>query len=312
MTPPRRPEARVLRTVAVAALTTLALAGCGSRTAPGAGDRTTAGGEGTAVTGHLLEPGTLLAGHGMVLQADGEPAQLCLGAVAESYPPQCGGPELVGFPGWEALPGHESASGTTWSEAYVVGSYDGERFTLDRPPTPDPPPGWEPVTSADPPFPQLCEDPAAGVDGSRDGTTEDALLARERATQAAAELEGYVTAYLSGADPTGSAAEVLNVVVTGDAATARDALREVYQGPLCVEQREGLPTQAQVRSAQAALGPQTVPGFLHSGSGVDAVLDVGVVVADRATVATVLRLVSPWLSPEQVRVSGALRPYRQP
>lgn len=68
-------------------------------------------------------------GQGTVLQVDDAPPQFCLGAVAESYPPQCSGPELIGWD-WDAVDGDESASGVTWGTYAVWGAWDGERLTV--------------------------------------------------------------------------------------------------------------------------------------------------------------------------------------
>ena len=40
------------------------------------------------------------------------------------YPPQCGGPEIVGWD-WDAVDLEESASGVTWGTYAVVGTWDG-------------------------------------------------------------------------------------------------------------------------------------------------------------------------------------------
>jgi hypothetical protein len=72
-------------------------------------------------------------GQGTVLQLDGEPAEFCLGAVAESYPPQCSGPEIVGWD-WATVDGAESASSVTWGTYAVQGTWDGERMTVTQPP----------------------------------------------------------------------------------------------------------------------------------------------------------------------------------
>jgi len=66
-----------------------------------------------------------------VLEAGASGPQLCH-AVAESYPPQCSGPQIVGWD-WEAVEGEESASGVTWVDAVLTGTWDGERFTVTRP-----------------------------------------------------------------------------------------------------------------------------------------------------------------------------------
>jgi hypothetical protein len=67
-----------------------------------------------------------------VLEVDSGP-MLCLGPVAESYPPQCDGPPIVGWD-WSTLDGRQTASGVTWGAYAVQGEWDGEVFTLTRPP----------------------------------------------------------------------------------------------------------------------------------------------------------------------------------
>lgn len=65
---------------------------------------------------------------GTVLEADDGP-ELCLGPIAESYPPQCSGPPVVGWD-WGTVEGEESASGVTWGAYAVQGDWDGETFTV--------------------------------------------------------------------------------------------------------------------------------------------------------------------------------------
>ncbi|GAB3175829.1 hypothetical protein GCM10027059_49830 [Myceligenerans halotolerans] len=66
----------------------------------------------------------------MVLQEGDGPPELCLGGVASSYPPQCGGPEIAGWD-WDAVES-ESAQDTTWGEYAVEGTWDGETFHLTQ------------------------------------------------------------------------------------------------------------------------------------------------------------------------------------
>ena len=55
--------------------------------------------------------------------------ELCLGPVAESYPPQCSGLPLVGWE-WASHRGSfEEAQGTRWGSYAVGGTWDGETFT---------------------------------------------------------------------------------------------------------------------------------------------------------------------------------------
>lgn len=103
-----------------------------------------------------------------VLQVDDAPPQLCLGAIAESYPPQCGGPEVVGWD-WSAVEGEETASGVTWGAYAVWGDWDGETLTVTREPIlaalydpmvdPEVPNPWDPSLPAGP----LPEDEARSL-----------------------------------------------------------------------------------------------------------------------------------------------------
>ncbi len=58
-----------------------------------------------------------------VLESAEHGPELCVGGVAESYPPQCSGPSVAGW-SWDLLEGEQSANGTTWVEGYLVGTWD--------------------------------------------------------------------------------------------------------------------------------------------------------------------------------------------
>ncbi|MHA7294767.1 hypothetical protein [Arthrobacter sp. HLT1-21] len=76
---------------------------------------------GIAAAGEVLAQGTILQ------QGDSLP-QLCLGGVAESYPPQCSGPDLLNWD-WDAVDQEETASGVTWGAYALQGTWDGTAFT---------------------------------------------------------------------------------------------------------------------------------------------------------------------------------------
>lgn len=82
----------------------------------------------------IAAPGEVV-GQGTVLQLDGEEAQFCLGAVMESYPPQCSGPVIVGWE-WPDDGMFESASRVTWGTYALTGTWDGVEFTPTQPPIP--------------------------------------------------------------------------------------------------------------------------------------------------------------------------------
>lgn len=65
---------------------------------------------------------------GMVLDT-GDGAQLCLGAVTKSLPPQCSGIPLTGWD-WDANPEHERRGEARWGTFSVTGTFDGEQFAV--------------------------------------------------------------------------------------------------------------------------------------------------------------------------------------
>lgn len=132
-------------------------AGIGSSPAP------TSSGSPTWDASNAAPPEGRVIGTGTVLDVAGE-AQLCLGVVAESSPPQCTGIPLDGWT-WEGVDGSETSGDTTWGTYAVYGTFDGERYTVTDPPIM--------LALYDPVRP---EDPANGVDG----TGSDADLMRVR------------------------------------------------------------------------------------------------------------------------------------
>ena len=117
---------RVLR-VLLAASVVLVLAGCAGSSGGGS-----AGGSDAPWTPPTPALPAEVSAVGTVLEADGGP-ELCLGPIAESYPPQCSGPPVVGWD-WSAVDGEETASEVTWGAYAVWGDWDGETFTLSREP----------------------------------------------------------------------------------------------------------------------------------------------------------------------------------
>jgi len=56
--------------------------------------------------------------------------ELCLGPIAESYPPQCGGPPIRGWR-WTDYEGHYDQVGQVrWGEFVVTGTWDGDTFVV--------------------------------------------------------------------------------------------------------------------------------------------------------------------------------------
>jgi hypothetical protein len=132
-----RPQHRTVPTVVAVALS-LALAGvlvaCATPASPGS----------------TADPAPAapveVAGEGTVIQVGDAAPELCLGAVAASDPPQCTGPEIVGWD-WDSVDGDTTTAGTTWGTYAITGTWDGQRLTVssaiqlalyDPMPIPDP------------------------------------------------------------------------------------------------------------------------------------------------------------------------------
>ncbi|MBD8870526.1 hypothetical protein [Nocardioides donggukensis] len=137
-------------------LACLLLAGCG-----GAGDvqATDPGAEPSAQPGAEAMPTDIPPADGTVATRalgtvlDTGSPELCLGAVAESWPPQCRGIPLRDWD-WSSLDGVFERSGDTrWGEFFVAGTFDGTAMTVrqavpaalhspvSEPPGPEPDPG---------------------------------------------------------------------------------------------------------------------------------------------------------------------------
>jgi hypothetical protein len=195
----------------------------------------------------------------MVLD-DGDGPEMCLGGVAESYPPQCGGPALTDFE-WGDV-GFEEASGVRWGSYALTGTFDGTAFTVT-----DAIPAALYDVMAEPeqdPLAAACDDASTTDTAKATPEDMDATLA------AASALPTYATAWLSG--------NTINVAVTEDAEGAEAELRKTWGGMLCVTTVER--TEADLNTInqelQAALGEQ----LLTSGSFVPDSLDAQVVFDD--------------------------------
>jgi hypothetical protein len=134
---------RGLLQLACTAVGLLALSGCAGSADPGSSPPTAPGEfPRPAAAGEVLAQAT-------VLQKDGEQPQLCLGAVAQSYPPQCGGPPVLGWD-WSAAEQAESASGVTWGSYAITGTWDATAFTVTQSPVPLS--LYDPLANIDPRF----------------------------------------------------------------------------------------------------------------------------------------------------------------
>jgi hypothetical protein len=191
------------------------------------------------------------------------PPQLCT-LVMASYPPQCGeGIEVVGWD-WTGLDGHETAGIVRWGEYVVIGTYDGERFTVTEPPTPAPPP--TPESGLIPSTP--CPAPPQGWGVIDAATTGYAAL--DAAVAYAEAQPDYAALWLD--------SSILNVQFTGNLESHERALRAIWGGALCVSMAER--TAAEVEAIRAALqdelGPRVATAIHGAGRiGLQVVVDDG-------------------------------------
>lgn len=205
-----------------------------------------AGAGGTVFAG----PGTEVAGEAMIYRGEGAQSPvLCLGPVLTSYPPQCGGPTLLGEFSWDEVE-FEEASGVRWTNDYyrVQGFFDpadGEYGSLHlSAPLREPDNaelgkmepggqdlggqdlGEQDLGGQDPgelDFPQLCDDPLRGADPALTG------IEAENALHAELAQLNVVDVWVS------NGRDAFNVVVRGDAEQVHAHLRTVWGGELCVE-----------------------------------------------------------------------------
>jgi hypothetical protein len=214
--------------------------------------------------------GTVLESTGVVGTAHG--AQLCLGIVLASYPPQCGGPDIAGWD-WSAAEGEQSAGGTTWGRYVVTGTFDGSTLTVTWPP--------RRATAEDdasrarpaPSFRTRCRAPAGGwIRRGQGDPNWNAILgtAAVRYLNRTGDLGGYWV------DQTKDRT-IVNVRVVRNVATHRVELRRRFRGNLCVTQR-GWSERALLRVLNQAIAAVPPAGRLGGGTDiVDSHVDIDVV-----------------------------------
>ncbi|SEF14974.1 hypothetical protein [Jiangella alba] len=204
--------------IVAAPVAALLLAACGDEEAPRSASPSDAPSS--------ADSGQLYTGIFTVLEGYGHGPQLC-SMVAESYPPQCGGPDIAGW-NWDQAPDAESANGVTWGFYSVTGTWDGTTFTLTEPPLSGA--ATSPVLPDDAvlDFTPPCEPPAGGW------VVVDAATANE-AGRAAAEDYAYAQPDFAGTWIDSFARpNILTFSFTGDLERHETALRGLWGGPLCV------------------------------------------------------------------------------
>ena len=234
---PARPTAMSGRAlVATGLVAGLLTTGCGSETTSSGGGDDDAFVDSSAPSVNLVPAGYdgRFRTSATVLESPEHGPQLCY-AVLESFPPQCGGPDVAGWD-WSDVT-HESARGTRWGSYTVVGTFDGERFTLTEPPSVDSGtgrPGGDQLATP-------CPEPDGGWQPVDPSTATQAAL--DEAVRRAGDVAGFGGVWIDQRITAKELTErnandpkrlVLNVTTAGDPEEMQRAVREVWGGSLCV------------------------------------------------------------------------------
>jgi hypothetical protein len=224
---------RLLRSTGLALALTAAACGSddggGSGSGPGA-DRAEAGSDVPTYEGNFT-----------VLESADHGPQLCW-IIATSYPPQCGGLDVVGWD-WSSVDDETTAGTTIWGDYHLTGTYADGAFTLTEPPSPPDAGDTTDPGISEPDFGPACDEPAV-VDAGQ-GITEWMSVGLD--------APGVVTTWVTDPGPDGTGPFVANVVVLpGSGAAITDHIRQTYGGPLCMVERQG-PTEAELNAIQQEL-----------------------------------------------------------
>jgi hypothetical protein len=299
---------RSLPVLVALALTLSLVTGCGADDEPvTAGDEAPPDDTERPASGAATQRYTATA---TVLESREHGPQLCLGAVQLSYPPQCGGPDLIGW-AWDAVDGVERANGITWGDYTVVGTWDGRALTLTepaRPPQPYTGPGLDRDRFATP-----CPEPEGGWQvGDAERATDQAMQDALAHAQAQPEFGGaWIDQSINPAarsdqrdeaamnDPTRL---VLNLRFAGDLDRHEAEARQRWGGALCVSAAAAsLADLEDLRQeVQEMVGDQMLFSSIDEVTGR---VEIGVIVDDGMQ-----RRMDERFGEGAVLVSGALRP----
>lgn len=243
------------------------------------------------------EPAAVRTAEPITVLDDGEGPEACLGGVLESYPPQCGGPDVLGWD-WDALDlPYEEASGVRWGTFVLEGVFDRSADTLEVTEVIDP--AEVEVSDAAPSvWTTPCEEPDGGWRVTDDSRVSEADL--DTAVTFASGLPSFSQVWIDQSpnpaadaepDDDADAAEIesdmndpmftiLNVAISDDDVEGAEAeIREHWSGMLCVSQ--GAATAGELEEIQSALHDArddilyTVPNPVAGSIDVSVVFDDG-------------------------------------
>ncbi len=220
-----------------------------------------------------------------VLESDAHGPMLCLGVILDSLPPQCGDVPITNW-SWNDVDGEEQVAGTTWGEYHVVGTFDGESFTVTEVGPPRRSPSEDNEDAIDTP----CPEPDGGWQASDPDRVSDRDWERTAAAaRKASDFAGVWIDHVAVTDPESGVERtgiILNVAFTGDLERHEAELRETWGGPLCVVEHPR--TLRELRGIQRELGDIAEEEFelqilWSSSSEVHGVVEIGVVTIDAET-----------------------------
>lgn len=195
----------------------------------------------------------------MVLEDKWGGPRACVGGIAMSYPPQCGGPDIVGWD-WSRVKDYEggprAAGKARWGDYMLAGIYEPRQDRLSLTEVPISSKEYRRTHKPDDlagepdPFTTPCRTPPGGWRVLNPATTNDeALDEADRVARSHREFgelwgdhsrnpardipsdELTLADEIAVNDPTKM---TLNVTTTGDIAEMRDDIRDVWGGALCV------------------------------------------------------------------------------
>ena len=311
---------RTIPTLLITGAALAAASGCGTQISPGTGDDGTSSTTSTALIApgaELIAPGTELVGVGTVLEQGAAGAQLCLGAIEDSLPPQCSGPAIARWD-WAQASGSQEANGVRWGTYAVIGTFDGDTFNLTRPPlAPEAYQGPRPeAPSYD--FRTPCPEPDGGWRPLDLARTTDAALgatltaAQARADYAASWVDQSLNPASSETDTSSGSALmndptqlILNLRVTGNLAAAEQAARATWGGALCVS--KATHTEKELLDIMAAIQTSEGPVLEGSPDGISVQVSMSVLFDD----GSLQRRLDATYGPGLVRVRSQLVPYHE-
>lgn len=198
---------------------TAILAGCASAAAPG--------GTPPENGGDPARPLLTTRHAATVIESGDGGVQMCIGPIAMSYPPQCGGPALVGWDWAEWSGAYAESGGVRWGEFALTGTFDSEALTF----TPETIEPWR-------------DDRTVADDRSRVPTAGAGATPEQQLAESASSPE----------------LTIINVRVVGDLEAGTIELRRIWGGMLCVS--GATRTQSELQEIADDIVAETPQGIL--------------------------------------------------